>query len=86
MIEIGVRKTIAQVNELHSGMRFMCLSKSEGVVAVEFKPLVSIVAHIPTHVVMKWNSLVADQHGIDRQAVQAEFESNLGAGAEVQWS
>ena len=64
----------------------MCVSKADGVVSCEFKPLVRIVAHSASNVVMQWNPLIVEKHSIDRATVQAEFDSDLGSGADVQWA
>lgn len=84
--EIGVRKAIAHLKQLHGDKRFMCPSKTDGVVACEFKPSVRIVARSPTNVVMQSKALVVEKNGIDRVTMQTEFDSDLEAGAEVQWA
>ena len=85
-MEIAVRKVIQHLKRLHTDKRFMCTSREEGIIGCEFRPIVKVVALSPSSVSLQWNQAMVDRYAISKAEVQQEFDSDLGAGAGVQWS
>ena len=85
-MEIATRKVIQSLKRAHQDKRFMCTNREEGIVGCEFRPICRIEVLSPSSVALRWNQAMVDRFSIAKSEVQAEFESDLGAGAGVQWS
>ena len=83
--EIGMRKVSKIIRGLYAEKQFQSVDKLGGVVAVSWKPLLRVVAENPTSLSVQWNPAMVEKFGIDRKAVDDEFNADLGAGANINW-
>ena len=85
--EIALRRVHGSLKRLHPelGERHK-QSKLSLQASIDWAPLVKIVVQSQTVVSLVWNPSVATKYKIKQSEVEAEFNADLGAGANVAWT
>ena len=88
--EVAARKLVAILKAAHSDKRFVCLSKTEGIVGLAegkpWKALAQVSVLSAANVEIYWNQDIAGKIGVNTATATASFNEEIGFASGVQWT